>query len=121
MLAAIGRAEEELMSCKCILAIDAGTTGIGTILFDKGSRIMAKSYQEFSQITPAPGLLEHDPTEIWQTTLDSRHGHSCRAEQPDGSRASGGIRCRPGVTAYSDSVSSSPTGLADQHPLNHYQ
>lgn len=57
------------MATRRILAIDAGTTGIRTILFDQSSRVLAKSYQEFSQITPAPGLLEHDPIEIWVTTL----------------------------------------------------
>lgn len=57
------------MSVRGILAIDAGTTGIRTILFDKSSRVLSKSYQEFSQMTPAPGLLEHDPSEIWETTL----------------------------------------------------
>ena len=56
------------MSSKQILAIDAGTTGIRTILFDQSSRVRSKRYREFSQITPAPGLLEHDPTEIWETT-----------------------------------------------------
>lgn len=57
------------MSPMRILAIDAGTTGIRTILFDQSSRVLSKSYREFSQITPAPGLFEQDPTEIWETTL----------------------------------------------------
>lgn len=57
------------MCSRRILAIDAGTTGIRTLLFDQSSRILSKSYREFSQHTPAPGLLEHDPIEIWETTL----------------------------------------------------
>lgn len=53
---------------KLILAVDAGTTGIRTILYNRASREVARSYREFRQITPAPGLLEHDPLEIWEVT-----------------------------------------------------
>jgi len=53
---------------KLILAIDAGTTGIRTVLYDRSSREVARTYREFTQITPAPGLLEHDPEEIWSVT-----------------------------------------------------
>lgn len=56
------------MSNKYVLAIDAGTSGIRTILYDDASREMALAYREFTQFTPAPGLLEHDPTEIWHVT-----------------------------------------------------
>ena len=54
---------------KYILAIDAGTTGITLILFDKDAHVVKKVYSEFSQIYPKPGWVEHDPIEIWETTL----------------------------------------------------
>ena len=54
---------------KYILAIDAGTTGITLLLFNKDAQIVKKTYSEFSQIYPKPGWVEHDPIEIWETTL----------------------------------------------------
>ena len=53
---------------KYILSIDAGTTGITAMLFDKQTNIVKKEYAEFSQIYPKPGHVEHDPLEIWNTT-----------------------------------------------------
>src|SRR5699024_12170439 len=53
-----------------ILAIDAGTSGIRTILYDYHSREVASTYSEFTQMTPEPGLLEHDPLEIWHVIKD---------------------------------------------------
>ncbi|WP_167751307.1 FGGY family carbohydrate kinase [Lentibacillus salicampi] len=53
-----------------ILAIDAGTSGIRTILYDYHSSEIAATYSEFTQITPEPGLLEHDALEIWNVTKD---------------------------------------------------
>ncbi|AXF54983.1 FGGY family carbohydrate kinase [Salicibibacter kimchii] len=58
------------MSIKYILAIDAGTSGIRTMLYDYHSREVASTYKTFTQFTPAPGLLEHDPLEIWDVTAN---------------------------------------------------
>ena len=44
---------------KYILSIDAGTTGITLLLFDKEANIVEKEYSEFSQIYPEPGLVGH--------------------------------------------------------------
>jgi glycerol kinase len=54
---------------KYILAIDAGTTGITLFLFNKEAQVVNKAYSEFSQIYPQPGWVEHNPIEIWKTTL----------------------------------------------------
>ena len=54
---------------KYVLALDLGTTGNRAILFDSRQRIIRKSYQEFRQIFPKPGWVEHDPVEIWKSTL----------------------------------------------------
>ena len=48
-----------------ILAIDQGTTSSRAILFDQDLRPVATAQEEFTQIFPAPGLVEHDPGEIW--------------------------------------------------------
>ena len=52
-----------------ILAIDQGTTGTIIALIDYSGQIIASTKQEFSQIYPQPGWVEHDPEEIWQVTL----------------------------------------------------
>ena len=51
---------------KYIIAIDAGTTGITLLLFDKEVKVVKKVYSEFSQIYPNPGWVEHSPIEIWE-------------------------------------------------------
>ena len=53
----------------CILSIDQGTTSSRAIVFSKGADIVSVAQQEFRQIYPADGWVEHDPEEIWQTTL----------------------------------------------------
>ena len=54
-----------------ILAIDQGTTGTTTALYDKNAHLVKKSYRSFRQIFPRPGWVEHDPMEIWQTVIDT--------------------------------------------------
>ena len=58
------------ISQKYILAIDAGTTGIRAVIFNKKGEILAKSYREFTQYFPQAGWVEHDPEQIWQVTLE---------------------------------------------------
>jgi len=58
---------------KYILAIDAGTTGITVLLFDSNAKIVKRTYSEFNQIYPNPSWVEHDPLEIWNTTLKLLH------------------------------------------------
>jgi glycerol kinase len=52
-----------------ILALDQGTTSSRAILFDHGGRIVDAVQQEFPQIYPQPGWVEHDPEAIWQSQL----------------------------------------------------
>jgi glycerol kinase len=51
-----------------VLALDAGTTGVRAIAFDRSGQLVASSYREFTQYFPQPGWVEHDPEEIWKTT-----------------------------------------------------
>ena len=55
---------------KYILALDQGTTSSRAIVFDKSGAIVAVAQQEFRQIFPKPGWVEHDANEIWATQLD---------------------------------------------------
>ncbi|MBF6612678.1 MAG: glycerol kinase GlpK [Chloroflexi bacterium] len=54
---------------KYILALDQGTTTSRAILFNHDGRIVAQASQEFRQIYPRPGWVEHDPEEIWSSQL----------------------------------------------------
>ena len=62
-----------------LLAIDQGTTSTRTILFDAALTPVASAQQEFTQVYPAPGLVEHDPEDIWSTTLSTVRAAIARA------------------------------------------
>ncbi len=55
---------------KAILSLDQGTTSSRAILFDQNGRSLAAAQQEFRQLFPQPGWVEHDADEIWQTQRD---------------------------------------------------
>jgi len=52
-----------------VLALDQGTTSSRAILFGRDGRVVGVAQQEFEQILPAPGLVEHDPEAIWASQL----------------------------------------------------
>jgi glycerol kinase len=52
-----------------ILALDQGTTSSRAIVFGHDGRAISVAQQEFEQILPAPGLVEHDPEAIWSSQL----------------------------------------------------
>jgi glycerol kinase len=54
-----------------ILALDQGTTSSRAIVFDQDGAILGSARQEFPQLYPQPGWVEHDPRIIWQTQLAS--------------------------------------------------
>ena len=56
---------------KYILSIDQGTTSSRAILFDINYQIIAVGQKEFTQFFPDSGWVEHDPEEIWLSTLES--------------------------------------------------
>ena len=53
-----------------ILSIDQGTTSTRAIVFDTQGTPRAVAQQEFAQHYPREGWVEHDPEEIWNTTLE---------------------------------------------------
>jgi glycerol kinase len=54
---------------KYVLALDQGTTSSRAIVFDRAGRVVGAAQQEFQQLLPAPGIVEHDPEAIWSTQL----------------------------------------------------
>ena len=53
-----------------IVALDQGTTSSRAVLFNKKGEIKGIAQQEFTQIFPQSGWVEHDPEEIWSTQKD---------------------------------------------------
>ena len=56
---------------KYILALDQGTTSSRAIVFNHKGEIMGMAQEEFPQIYPKPGWVEHDPKEIFSTQIAS--------------------------------------------------
>jgi glycerol kinase len=52
-----------------VLAIDQGTTSSRAIIFSSDLTIMSKAQQEFAQHFPASGWVEHEPEDLWSSTL----------------------------------------------------
>jgi len=59
------------MSKHFILALDQGTTSSRAILFDHSGKNIATTQQDFKQIFPKPGWVEHDPNDIWDSQIQS--------------------------------------------------
>lgn len=65
--------EKRLMSQKYILALDQGTTSSRAILFDDRGQAAGVAQQEFEQLYPQPGWVEHRAEEIWTSQLNAAH------------------------------------------------
>jgi len=55
---------------KYILALDQGTTSSRAIIFDHNGKVISVAQQEFTQIYPKPGWVEHDPEEILTSQIN---------------------------------------------------
>lgn len=64
-----------------VLAIDQGTTSTRAIVFDASGEPVTSAQREFTQYYPRDGWVEHDPEEIWTTTVDV-----CRAALQESER-----------------------------------
>ena len=58
-----------MSSGTCVIAIDAGTTGVRARSVHLDGRAPESEYQEFTQFFPEPGLVEHDVDEIWSAVV----------------------------------------------------
>jgi glycerol kinase len=54
-----------------ILSIDQGTTGTTALILDQAGKLVAKATEEFPQIFPKPGWVEHNPQDIWKSVLST--------------------------------------------------
>jgi glycerol kinase len=74
-----------------LLAIDQGTTSTRAMLFDAALAPVATAQQEFAQIYPAPGLVEHDPEAIWSSTVATVRAVMAKADATTAQIAALGI------------------------------
>ena len=58
------------MSRHLLLAIDQGTSSSRTVIYDFSMVVVASAQQEFAQIYPQAGWVEHDPEVIWRSVQD---------------------------------------------------
>src|SRR5512146_2159050 len=58
------------MPAQYILALDQGTTSSRAIVFGHEGRVVSLAQQEFPQLYPSPGQVEHDPEAIWSSQLE---------------------------------------------------
>jgi glycerol kinase len=57
-----------------VIAIDQGTTGSTVLVLDEQLAVRGRGYQEFRQIYPKPGWVEHDPEDIWRSVTAALGG-----------------------------------------------
>ncbi|PYJ06032.1 MAG: glycerol kinase, partial [Verrucomicrobia bacterium] len=67
------------MTKSFVLALDQGTTSSRAIIFDHAGAIRAAAQQEFPQIFPQAGWVEHDPRELWSSQLAVARGALAKA------------------------------------------
>jgi glycerol kinase len=65
-----------------ILALDQGTSSSRSIVFDAAGRVVAQAQQEFAQIYPQPGWVEHNPQDIWHSQLATARAALAKAGLP---------------------------------------
>jgi glycerol kinase len=54
-----------------IISIDQGTTSTRTAIVNQAGGLVGQNNEDFRQIFPIPGWVEHDPEDIWATTLNT--------------------------------------------------
>jgi glycerol kinase len=98
----------EVQMSQYILSIDQGTTSSRAMLFDENGHASFTAQQEFSQHFPKDGWVEHDPEEIWETTLKVVREALQRARAEEHSIAAIGITNQRETTVVWDRKSGKP-------------
>ncbi|MBN1137106.1 MAG: glycerol kinase GlpK [Anaerolineae bacterium] len=91
-----------------VLALDQGTTSSRAIVFDHTGQIAAAAQEEFPQIYPQPGWVEHDPEAIWGTQLGTARQALDRAGVGAGQLAAIGITNQRETTVVWDRETGAP-------------
>ena len=95
-----------------ILAFDQGTTSSRALIFDHAANIVASAQQEFEQIYPQPGHVEHNPGAIWSSQLSVAQEAIRRGEIRPDAIAAIGITNQRETTLMWDKASGKPVANA---------
>ncbi|MFK7994628.1 MAG: glycerol kinase GlpK [Granulosicoccus sp.] len=96
------------MTTPLLLSIDQGTTSSRAMLFEKDGSTFAMAQREFTQYYPQSGWVEHDPEEIWESTLDVSKQALAKAAAGNRQVAAIGITNQRETTLVWDRVSGKP-------------
>ncbi len=91
-----------------VLAIDQGTTSTRAIVFDAGAAIRGVAQQEFPQHYPNSGWVEHDPEDLWRTSVDTARAALEKAGVSAGDLAGVGITNQRETTLVWDRATGKP-------------
>jgi glycerol kinase len=93
-----------------VLALDQGTTGSTALVLDWKGRVMGRGYAELPQHFPRAGWVEHEPEEIWSSTLLAARQALRTSKTPGRSIAAIGITNQRETAVLRDERSSGRTG-----------
>ncbi len=96
------------MRASHILAIDQGTTSSRAIVFDRAGAVCGRRQIEFAQIFPGDGWVEHDPEEIWLSTVEACKGALAAAKLGPEALAAIGITNQRETTVLWDRANGKP-------------
>ncbi|HEV3137251.1 MAG TPA: glycerol kinase GlpK [Pirellulales bacterium] len=95
-----------------ILALDQGTTSSRAIVFDHDGGAVAVAQQEFEQILPGPGLVEHDPEVIWSSQIKVAREALAKAKLTAAQIAAIGVTNQRETTILWERATGKPVGNA---------
>jgi glycerol kinase len=93
---------------RAVLALDQGTTGSTALVVDEGGRVLGRGYRELTQHFPQPGWVEHDPEELWSSTLAAAREAVAAARVAAADLAAIGITNQRETTLLWDRASGAP-------------
>ena len=91
-----------------ILALDQGTTSSRSIIFDREGTVVSVGQKEYKQIYPQSGWVEHDPTEIWRSQMETAVEALAKADLSASDIAAVGITNQRETTIIWDKTTGEP-------------
>jgi len=95
-----------------VLALDQGTTSSRAIVFKKDGSLVSSAQQEFPQIFPSPGHVEHDPEAIWSSQLSTARQAIAKAGIAPNQVAALGVTNQRETTVVWDKATGKPVANA---------
>jgi glycerol kinase len=100
------------MTGRYILALDQGTTSSRAIVFDRTGSIVSAAQEEFPQLFPGPGHVEHDPEAIWSSQLETARAAMAQASATPADIAAIGVTNQRETTILWERASGKPVANA---------